>query len=164
MHRGPRLSRRGRIRRQSPNEHRAPRSAPRPVLGRSPSPDGPRRAYSSLSASTSFSGVLAGHNGELASVFSYDQRTDRWKSESPLPPLGNCRVRSGLRTVAHEGLVATIGTAASPLALVNSVWTEQSPFPQTIRLRRRRRRAPRVYGLTSVHLVFPRQRPSELLE
>ena len=68
------------------------------------------------------------------SVFSYDPRTDRWKSESPLPlaDYGTGSLAGGLRAVAHEGRIIVIGIqAALPLALAGDVWTELPPLHPT---------------------------------
>ena len=69
-----------------------------------------------------------------ASEFSYDLRTDRWRSESPLPfehyqeysETGSPQ----LTAVSHEGRVVVFGIRESPpLALVGDVWTELSLQP-----------------------------------
>ena len=73
-------------------------------------------------------------------VFSYDPRTDQWRSE-PLLPLGNYRtggddddddddMEPGGVCVAHEDRVVVVGIrGASPLALVYDAWTELPPPP-----------------------------------
>ena len=52
----------------------------------------------------------------VASVFSYDPRTDQWRSESPLP-LADYEAYSDtliLTAVAHEGRVIVIGIGRAP--------------------------------------------------
>lgn len=72
-----------------------------------------------------------GHRG--ASVFSYDPRTDMWRTESPLPIISGRADTSMMSAVAHEGRVVVIGIKCvpplPPLALVDGVWTELPPFP-----------------------------------
>ena len=74
-----------------------------------------------------------GYDDHLASVFSYDPRTDRWRSESPLPRAGTsmlCADTSMLCAVAHEARVVVIGIeAAPPSALTDNVWIELPPLP-----------------------------------
>ena len=82
---------------------------------------------------------VVGGNGDrgdqLASVFSYDPRTDQWRSESQLP-FEDSRVRSRLPMIymisaaAHERSVVVVGGTPAPhLAIADSVWTELPPFP-----------------------------------
>ena len=82
------------------------------------------------------SGAMLGGDGNMvvpSSVFSYDPRTDRWRSESPLP-LGQYRTSRrlpALAAVSHEGRLVVVGLeAAPPLVLVDDVWTElpMQPF------------------------------------
>ena len=82
--------------------------------------------------------VVGGYGERLASVFSYDPRTDRWRSESPLPfenydifyGDSDFSTISAMSAVAHEGRLVVLGIkSAPPLALVDDVWIELPPLP-----------------------------------
>ena len=68
----------------------------------------------------------------LTSVFSYDPRTDQWRSETPFPLA--CSISMGLNAVAHEGQLVEAGhpTSLAPFALVDDVWAELPLLPPTI--------------------------------
>ena len=103
---------------------------------RAPVPD--ERCFSACVALAGRIYVVGGVNPHdddvnlLASVFSYDPRTDRWMSEPPLPlgNYGDYYEVEFLRAVAHEVQVVVVGlTGAPPLALADGSWTELPPLP-----------------------------------